>query len=304
MLDELERSNIQLKQEQQKNVSLKTEIKNLQNSYREIMELKERIEDLSRENQVLNEANQKLVNSAFSLDREREFRERERALKIQIAQLEATMKADVGEKGTILDRLNSERDQYDKLNSEMREMQIKYYEMKQKYDEMSEKMQFLSRESNIDFSEIEEALILVKERKTNKNTDEFLGMVDSEKVKAYQRKIVDLECTLAETVSELDKSRHLLVTQVKINENYKKEMLLIENKMEENKAEFDSKMNEAAQMLDIRAARIKVCFKQLFGHRIFYQQIFLIFIFQIIKELKIKFFINNISCVNSKKGCP
>lgn len=258
-MDELERSNILFKQEQQKNVSLKTELKNIQHNYREIVELKERIEDLTRENQVLNEANQKLVNSAFSLDREREFRERERSLKIQIAQLEATMKSDVGEKGSILDKLNSERDQYDKLNSEMREMQIKYYEMKQKYDEMNEKMMFLSKESNIDFSEIEEALILVKEKKANNHSDEFFGMVDGEKVKAYQRKIVDLECTLAETVSELDKSRHLLLTQVKINENYKKEMMLIENKMEENKAEFDTKMNEAAQMLDIRAARIKVC---------------------------------------------
>ncbi|CAF0828349.1 unnamed protein product [Brachionus calyciflorus] len=263
LLDELERNNLQLKQEQQKNVSLKTELKNIQQNSREILELKERIEDLTRENQVLNEANQKLVNSAFSLDREREFRERERALKVQIAQLEATLKADVGEKGSILDKLNSERDHYDKLNSEMREIQIKYYDMKQKYDEMNEKMLFLNKESNIDFTEIEEALILVKERRANKNTDEFLGMVDSEKIKAYQRKIVDLECSLSETVSELDKSRHLLITQVKINENYKKEMLLIENKMEENKAEFDAKMTESAQMLDIRAARIKKLERQL-----------------------------------------
>jgi hypothetical protein len=36
-------------------------------------------------------------------------------------------------------------DQYDKLNNEMREMQIKYYEMKQKYDDMNDKMQFLSK---------------------------------------------------------------------------------------------------------------------------------------------------------------
>jgi protein fantom len=79
------------------------------------------------------------------LEREREFRERERALKIQIAQLEATLKADVGEKGTILDKLNNERDQYDKLNTEMRDVQVKYFEMKQKYDDMNEKMQFLSK---------------------------------------------------------------------------------------------------------------------------------------------------------------
>ncbi len=43
------------------------------------------------------------------MEREREFRERERALKIQIAQLEATLKSDVSEKGSILDRLTNER---------------------------------------------------------------------------------------------------------------------------------------------------------------------------------------------------
>jgi protein fantom len=71
--------------------------------------LKERINDTNRENECLKEANEKLLNSAFSLEREREFREKERALKIQIAQLEATLKCDVTEKGSIIDKLSYER---------------------------------------------------------------------------------------------------------------------------------------------------------------------------------------------------
>ena len=63
---------------------------------------------------------------------------------------------------------------------------------------------------------------------------------------------------MTETISELEKSRHLLITQVKINDDYKKEVFLIQNKMEENKAEFDAKILEYAQLLDLRAARIKV----------------------------------------------
>ncbi len=57
----------------------------------------------------MKEANSKLVNSAFNADREREFREKERALKIQIAQLEATIKADLGDRGNLLDRLTLEK---------------------------------------------------------------------------------------------------------------------------------------------------------------------------------------------------
>ncbi len=145
LLEEVERYNLQLKQEQQRSVSLKTELKNLGQCGREVAELRENLEDVRRECEALKEANQQLLTSAFSMEREREFREKERALKVQIAQLEATLKSDVGEKGSILDRLTAEREQYDKLNTESRDMQVKYYEMKQKYDDMNEKMQFLSR---------------------------------------------------------------------------------------------------------------------------------------------------------------
>lgn len=50
-----------------------------------------------------------VVLSAFDLEREREWRQRENALRVQIAQLEATMKSDLGEKGSILDKLTQER---------------------------------------------------------------------------------------------------------------------------------------------------------------------------------------------------
>lgn len=57
----------------------------------------------------MKEANAQLVSSAFNGDRDREFREKERALRIQIAQLEATIKADLGERGSLLDKLTLER---------------------------------------------------------------------------------------------------------------------------------------------------------------------------------------------------
>ena len=38
-----------------------------------------------------------------------EWRQKENALKVQIAQLEATMKSDLGEKGSIIDRYATER---------------------------------------------------------------------------------------------------------------------------------------------------------------------------------------------------
>ncbi|CAF5129802.1 unnamed protein product, partial [Rotaria sp. Silwood1] len=83
--------------------------------------------------------------SAFNGDREREFREKERALKLQIAQLEATIKADLGERGTLLDRLTLEKDTNRKTDEEQRTMHLKYLEMKEKHDDLAEKMRFFEK---------------------------------------------------------------------------------------------------------------------------------------------------------------
>ncbi len=264
LLNEIENFNQQLKQEQQRTNALRTELKQQSHSQREILELREQVNDFKRENEILKESNEKLMNSAFSLEREREYREKEKMLKIQIAQLEATLKSDVQEKGSILDKLTHERHSYDSINSEHRQLQIKYYEIKQKYDDLNEKLKFLNQESSIDFSEIEEALILVKERKASKQKKpEFLNEYEADKADHLKRKLTDMEVQIADTVRELDKTRHLLLTQVKINDDYKKEVNLIQNKMEDNKMEYDRKMLEYAQLLDIRSARIKKLERQL-----------------------------------------
>lgn len=90
-------------------MSLQNELKAGSTSKRALVEYQERVADLEKECEILKEANEKLVTSAFDLEREREWRQRESALKVQVAQLEATLKADVGEKGSILDKLTSER---------------------------------------------------------------------------------------------------------------------------------------------------------------------------------------------------
>jgi protein fantom len=164
--------------------------------------------------------------------------------------------------GTILDKLTNERQSYDSINTEHRQLQIKYYEIKQKYDDLNEKLKFLNQETNIDFDEIEEALILVKERKKQKKVD-FCDEYETNKADHLKRKLTDMEVQIADTVRELDKTRHLLLTQVKINDDYKKEVTLIQTKMEDNKMEYDRKMLEYAQLLDIRSARIKKLERQL-----------------------------------------
>ncbi|XP_013398860.1 protein fantom isoform X4 [Lingula anatina] len=265
VLREMEALNQQLKQEENRVMSLQNELKLGSTSRRKIVELEEQIIDLKKESEILKEANEKLVSSAFDLEREREWRQREQALKVQIAQLDATLKADVGEKGGILDRLSHERETNERLEKELRDLNLQHLQLKEQHDELKEKMKFFTKESAIDFSEIEEALVLVKQKKEKKAhlELEFLERVDEEKNKDLEKQVVLLQAEHAETIDELEKTRNMLIVQHKINKDYQMEVEAVTKKMEENRLEFDTKLDEYARLLDIRAARIKKLESQL-----------------------------------------
>ncbi|CAC5421683.1 RPGRIP1L [Mytilus coruscus] len=258
MLMEMERLNMQLKEEQNRVLTLQNELKFGTANNRKLIELQEQTSCLEKENQILKEANEKFVNSAFDLEREREWRQRENALKVQIAQLEATLKADLGEKGGILDKLARESDQFEKLQQDYRSMQVEHYQLKEEYDDLKEKMRFFTKESAIDFSEIEEALVLVKQKKQKAIPDpDFLQKVDVEISKDEHKQLLEIQAEYAETVHELEKTRNLLVIQHKINKDYQHEVEISSTKIDEVKKEYETKLDEYARLLDIRAARIK-----------------------------------------------
>ncbi|XP_048736763.2 protein fantom-like isoform X2 [Ostrea edulis] len=258
MLMEMENLNMQLKEEQNRVLTLQNELKFGTTNNRKIIELQEQISCMEKENQILKEANEKFVSSAFDLEREREWRQRENQLKVQIAQLEATLKADLGEKGGIIDKYAIEKETHEQLQAQFREMQLEHYQLKEEYDDLKEKMKFFTKESAIDFSEIEEALVLVKQKKQQSVPDpDFLQRVDREMSKDEHRKLLEVQAEYAECIHELEKTRNMLVIQHKINKDYQQEVDISQSKIDEIKKEYETKLDEYARLLDIRAARIK-----------------------------------------------
>ncbi|KAL3860281.1 hypothetical protein ACJMK2_010423 [Sinanodonta woodiana] len=258
VLVEMENLNIHLKEEQNKNLELHNELKLGSANQRKMIELQEQVGYLQKETAILKEANEKLVSSAFDLEKEREWRQREHSLKVQIAQLEATLKADLGEKGGIIDRYAREKEMHEKLQDEFRELQLQHFQVKEQYDDLMEKMKFFTKESAIDFTEVEEALVLIKQKRQKEmKPPDFLHLVDEEKDKEAHRRLIELQAEYAETVHELEKTRNMLVVQHKINKDYQQEVELTTQKMDEIKKEYEMKLDEYARLLDIRAARIK-----------------------------------------------
>ncbi|XP_046557106.1 protein fantom-like isoform X4 [Haliotis rubra] len=258
VLMKMEELNMKLKDEENKSLTLQNELKYNSANQRKVVELEEQVSDLQKESQILKEANEKLVSSAFDLEREREWRQRENALKVQIAQLEATLKADLGEKGGIIDKYAMERDENEKLARDFQELQVKYFQIKEQYDDLEEKMKFFTKGSAVDFTEMEEALVLVKQKKQKAMPQpDFLQQVDNEMTKDYHKQLLDLQAEYAETVHELEKTRNMLMVQHKINKDYQTEVEMSAGKMADVKKEYEMKLDEYARLLDIRQARIK-----------------------------------------------
>ena len=55
---------------------------------------------------IVRESNEKLLNSAFDLERERQYQATENALKVQIAQLETTLKSDLNDKAHLTEGMH------------------------------------------------------------------------------------------------------------------------------------------------------------------------------------------------------
>jgi len=264
VLDEMEGMTAKLKQEKDKSSSLQNELKKGNISQQTLAQKEDEISDLKEEISLLKEAHNKLLNSTFDVEKDREHRAKERQYQLRIAQLEATVKADVTEKNVVLDRLTSERDITDSSKKEYRELQVKYYEIKEKHDDLNEKLKFFTKESAADFEEIQEALLLIKTKKERASQDlHFLEKVDDEINQDLRKAVQELQASHADTINELEKTRSMLLIQHNINKDYQKEVVTTTKKMDELKRECDMRVKEYAQLLDIRAQRIKKLESQL-----------------------------------------
>ncbi|KGL93286.1 Protein fantom [Charadrius vociferus] len=250
--------NLQLKEERLRCLHLEKKLQSVTISNQRTDELQERINDLEKEKELLRENYDKLYNSVFSMTHEQQWILKEQQLKQQIAELETAIKSDLADKNEILDKIKVERDQKEKLMQENKDLQLCCLEHKQQLDELKNRMKFLTKESDIDVAELNEALLLIKVRKQQKNGDlMFLEKVDDDIHKDIEHSMRELQLTHAETVQELEKTRNMLIVQHKINKDYQTEVEAVTQKMESLQKDYELKLEQYVHLLDIRAARIR-----------------------------------------------
>ncbi|KAG9341962.1 hypothetical protein JZ751_018279, partial [Albula glossodonta] len=272
----------ELKEERLRSLGLEKQAQACSLAQRRAEELQERIQDLEKERELLKENCDKLFSRcglrshslprvqvgacpahhrrrfAFDVTQEQKWKTREQQLKLQVAQLEVALKSDLADKNEILDKIKLERELNENLSQQNQDLQLRFLEQKQQLDEIKDRMKFFTKESDIDVAELSEALMLIKVRSTQKNKDlGFLEKAEEEAHRDLERSLRELQATQAETVQELEKTRNMLIMQHKINKDYQTEVEAVTRKMEDIKMEYELKLESLAQLLDMRAARIR-----------------------------------------------
>uniref|UniRef100_A0A8D0AME2 RPGRIP1 like n=1 Tax=Sander lucioperca TaxID=283035 RepID=A0A8D0AME2_SANLU len=237
----------QLKDERLKSLDLEKRLQGSTVSGKKLEQvtLQERISEVEQERDLLKDNNEKLINSAFDVSRQQKWQIQEQQLKLQIAQLETALKADLVDKNEILDKIKAERDTNEKLTEENQKLQIQFLEQKQRLEELNGRLKVYSRK-----------------RKTQRSGDlgflkEAEDGVSGGGNSGTESAVRELRAAHAETIQELEKTRNLLSMESKISKDYKAELEVVLKKMDGNKVEYEQKLERQAALLDTRAAKIK-----------------------------------------------
>ncbi|XP_023225697.1 protein fantom-like [Centruroides sculpturatus] len=254
LLKETDKLNKLLREEQNKNLELQEELGKASSIERTMIQFQEQITDLTNENKILKESNQKLIDSALGEERYQHYESRESTFKQQITKLEATLKADLKEKETLLANLAEMKEENSQFKIKCKELEENYSHYKSKFEELENKMNLFNKETDIDILQLEEALDLIQRRKLDvANTDKSNEKEEKDLKAELQQSQIDH----AETIAELDKTRNMLVVQYKINKDYEAEIETIKKKTEQMEKEYQTKLEEYNYLLEMRETRLK-----------------------------------------------
>ena len=239
-----------LQDEQRRTASLTQEISSSASSRLALQQAQEKVSDLSNDNVILREANEKLLSSAFDIEKERKFMAVENALKVQISQLETTLKSDLNDKSRLTDALANERENYSQLESDFNDLQSKFLKMKEEIENQEDKLQYFSKENDIDQRELEQALMYIKQKNETILTpilkpSTIVDQINGNNVDDDARKeLSELQIHFIEATNEIEKMRNLLRVQVNINNEHKKEIAILTKRLGSTQQDFQDQLAE------------------------------------------------------------
>ncbi|KAI8922697.1 hypothetical protein BC831DRAFT_474756 [Entophlyctis helioformis] len=212
------------------------------------------IEDLRREKGLVERELQHMLDNQFGKGRDDDYQKEILQLRRQVADLETQIQTHIKEKADLNNSIKELRARLAELMAAKSEVDTNLYNARHEVEQLQDRLRFFSHNGEINLSEVEEALTMVRLKRERGITLDFLIQLDA--AAEDKRALQELRVQFSECAQELEKATKLLQIQEQINKDYKIEVAHLKRQIESLQNEYELRLEEDAQLLDMRAQRI------------------------------------------------
>eukprot|EP00842_Homolaphlyctis_polyrhiza_P003913 jgi/Hompol1/4522/HPOL_003684-RA len=213
------------------------------------------IEDMQHEKTMLQNELKRILENQFDTRREDEYQKQIALLNKQISELENQVKAHINDKLSLnsdLQDLHVAR--ISEISAAKSKVEAELFNALHEIEQLKSQIKAFSRNGEISLSEIEEALGMLRLKRERGLTLDFLIQLDS--AAEDKRMLQELRVQFAQCAQELEKATKLLEIQERISKDYKIQVDQVKKQSESMKNEYELRLEENAQLLDLRSQRI------------------------------------------------
>uniref|UniRef100_A0A8D2AMZ2 RPGR interacting protein 1 n=1 Tax=Sciurus vulgaris TaxID=55149 RepID=A0A8D2AMZ2_SCIVU len=238
----------ELKEESKKAVSLKSQMEDVSILQTTLKEFQERVEDLEKERELLNDNYDKLLENMLDSSSQPHWSNElmGEQLRQQVSQLQDQLDAELEEKTKVLDQLSREK-------AQNKDLKIEVINILQKHEQEVEILQKTATTPQSPDKQSEPAT----------HPDLFLETAQIEhgepeiQEKKLSQMLSELQVLHAETTLELEKTRDMLLLQRKINMCYQEELEATMTKADNESRDHKEKLERLSQLIDLKNNRIR-----------------------------------------------
>ncbi|XP_060031343.1 LOW QUALITY PROTEIN: X-linked retinitis pigmentosa GTPase regulator-interacting protein 1 [Erinaceus europaeus] len=248
LLNQVNELRAELKEESKKAVSLKSQLEDASILQLTLKEFQERVEDLERERNLLNDNYDKLLENMLDSSNQPHWNNElvGEQLQHKVSQLQDQLETELEEKRKVLLQLSREKAQNEDLKLEVTSLLQKHAQEEESMQSGDLMCQFPDSQTEpANHPTVSQEAIQIKHCEPENQEEKKLSQMISQ-----------LQVSHAETTLELEKTRDMLILQRKINVCYQEELEVMMTKADNESREHEEKLERLSQLLDVKNKRI------------------------------------------------
>uniref|UniRef100_A0A9L0JLF2 RPGR interacting protein 1 n=1 Tax=Equus asinus TaxID=9793 RepID=A0A9L0JLF2_EQUAS len=248
LLSQVNELRAELKEESKKAVSLKSQLEDVSILQTTLKEFQERIEDLEKERQLLNDNYDTLLENMLDSSNQPHWSSElvGEQLQQKVSQLQDQLDAELEEKREVLLQLSREKAQNNDLKLEVANLLQKH----------KQEIEILQNKDTISQSPDRQSEPATHPALFQETTQIEPCEPKNQEESKLSQMLSELQVLHAETTLELEKTRDMLILQRKINVCYQEELEAVVTKADNENKDHKEKLERLNQLLDLKNRRI------------------------------------------------